>query len=254
MSCLRHPAGASPPAGKAPQQPCPVRARALRIDLADPCPGFPFTAAVRSLHGAGRAAAYGGGPHPAVGGGTGTAAREAGPGAGGGALGAHRRTAVGDHRAPGGTRTHRCRRGVGVLARGDGTGPPGGLAAVARAAGWWWPYERVAVVAECPPELHRGGAWPGNAPAPFGADLTFPPVPATAPGGRSTRVPTGLGRRAPSTGRRRVRTQARALRPGVRRASADRSRRRRRAGASLTRCSFTGRRSGGPSAPPGPRS
>ncbi|MFW6691636.1 DUF6745 domain-containing protein [Streptomyces sp. MAR4 CNX-425] len=32
------------------------------------------------------------------------------------------------------------------------------LAAVARAAGWWWPYEHVAVVCERPAELHRDEA------------------------------------------------------------------------------------------------
>ncbi|MDT0265163.1 hypothetical protein RM844_02545 [Streptomyces sp. DSM 44915] len=32
------------------------------------------------------------------------------------------------------------------------------LAAVARAAGWWWPYERVAVLSERPTELHRDEA------------------------------------------------------------------------------------------------
>ncbi|MEE1940714.1 hypothetical protein V1L54_15095 [Streptomyces sp. TRM 70361] len=44
-----------------------------------------------------------------------------------------------------------------ALGAGDGAeaGPLGGLAAVARTAGWWWPYERVAVVAERPLELHR---------------------------------------------------------------------------------------------------
>ncbi|WP_055710767.1 DUF6745 domain-containing protein [Streptomyces torulosus] len=33
-----------------------------------------------------------------------------------------------------------------------------GLAEVARTAGWWWPYENVAVVAERPTELHRDEA------------------------------------------------------------------------------------------------
>ncbi|MFE6061001.1 DUF6745 domain-containing protein [Streptomyces sp. NPDC056431] len=33
-----------------------------------------------------------------------------------------------------------------------------GLAAVARHAGWWWPYEKVAVVCERPVELHRDEA------------------------------------------------------------------------------------------------
>jgi hypothetical protein len=36
--------------------------------------------------------------------------------------------------------------------------PLEGVAAVARAAGWWWPYERVAVVCERPAELHRDEA------------------------------------------------------------------------------------------------
>ncbi|MGW0706142.1 DUF6745 domain-containing protein [Streptomyces sp. NPDC002643] len=33
-----------------------------------------------------------------------------------------------------------------------------GLAEVARTAGWWWPYEKVAVVSERPTELHRDEA------------------------------------------------------------------------------------------------
>jgi len=37
-------------------------------------------------------------------------------------------------------------------------GPLEGLAAVAGAAGWWWPYERTAVVCERPVELHRDEA------------------------------------------------------------------------------------------------
>jgi hypothetical protein len=39
-----------------------------------------------------------------------------------------------------------------------GIEPPAGLAplgAVARAAGWWWPYERVAILTERPSDLHR---------------------------------------------------------------------------------------------------
>ncbi|OII69470.1 DUF6745 domain-containing protein [Streptomyces sp. CC77] len=39
----------------------------------------------------------------------------------------------------------------------EGT-PLEGLAAVAGAAGWWWPYERLAVVCERPVELHRDEA------------------------------------------------------------------------------------------------
>ncbi|MEU1528635.1 DUF6745 domain-containing protein [Streptomyces fagopyri] len=40
----------------------------------------------------------------------------------------------------------------------DRPGPLDGAAMVARAAGWWWPYERVAVVCERPTELHRDEA------------------------------------------------------------------------------------------------
>ncbi|MCG3041434.1 hypothetical protein L7D48_12840 [Streptomyces sp. S1A] len=55
---------------------------------------------------------------------------------------------------------------------GDGTGPLTGLAAAARAAGWWWPYERVAVVAERPLELHRDEA--GRLDRGDGPALVFP--------------------------------------------------------------------------------
>ncbi|MFJ8108139.1 DUF6745 domain-containing protein [Streptomyces sp. NPDC096132] len=37
-------------------------------------------------------------------------------------------------------------------------GPLDGLAAVSRSAGWWWPFERVAVVCERPVALHRDEA------------------------------------------------------------------------------------------------
>ncbi|WP_413755538.1 DUF6745 domain-containing protein [Streptomyces sp. MMBL 11-3] len=37
-------------------------------------------------------------------------------------------------------------------------GPLAGLAAVARHAGWWWPYEKVAVLSERPVALHRDEA------------------------------------------------------------------------------------------------
>lgn len=36
--------------------------------------------------------------------------------------------------------------------------PLEGIAAVARAAGWWWPYERLAVLCDRPAELHRDEA------------------------------------------------------------------------------------------------
>ncbi|MGW0964988.1 DUF6745 domain-containing protein [Streptomyces sp. NPDC002516] len=40
----------------------------------------------------------------------------------------------------------------------DEASPLAGLAAVARHAGWWWPYEKVAVVSERPSSLHRDEA------------------------------------------------------------------------------------------------
>ena len=40
----------------------------------------------------------------------------------------------------------------------DGTEALAGIAGVARAAGWWWPYEKTAVVTERPVELHRDEA------------------------------------------------------------------------------------------------
>ncbi|GAA2423387.1 DUF6745 domain-containing protein [Streptomyces macrosporus] len=55
---------------------------------------------------------------------------------------------------------------------GDGPGPLDGLAAVARAAGWWWPYEKVAIVAERPLELHRDEA--GRLDRSDGPALLFP--------------------------------------------------------------------------------
>ncbi|MGR4879891.1 DUF6745 domain-containing protein [Streptomyces sp. LARHCF249] len=47
-----------------------------------------------------------------------------------------------------------------------------GLAAVARAAGWWWPYERLAVVCERPVELYRDEA--GRLDRGDGPALAFP--------------------------------------------------------------------------------
>ncbi|WP_459247642.1 DUF6745 domain-containing protein [Streptomyces youssoufiensis] len=44
------------------------------------------------------------------------------------------------------------------LAAFDGTEALAGVSAVARAAGWWWPYENVAVISERPRELHRDEA------------------------------------------------------------------------------------------------
>ncbi|QBS44788.1 DUF6745 domain-containing protein [Nocardia sp. CS682] len=40
----------------------------------------------------------------------------------------------------------------------DAGAPLGGLAAVAREAGWWWPYEKVALISERPTALHRDEA------------------------------------------------------------------------------------------------
>jgi hypothetical protein len=74
---------------------------------------------------------------------------------------------------------------LGDLGRSDGPGGPegpglealhslalSGLAAVARAAGWWWPYERVVVVAERPEVLHRDEA--GRLDRADGPALLFP--------------------------------------------------------------------------------
>jgi hypothetical protein len=47
-----------------------------------------------------------------------------------------------------------------------------GLAAVARAAGWWWPFEREAIVCERPSELHRDEA--GRLDRADGPALAFP--------------------------------------------------------------------------------
>ncbi|MDX3071289.1 DUF6745 domain-containing protein [Streptomyces sp. MI02-7b] len=54
----------------------------------------------------------------------------------------------------------------------EGTGDLAGLGAVARSAGWWWPYERVAVVAERPLQLHRDEA--GRLDRGDGPALAFP--------------------------------------------------------------------------------
>jgi hypothetical protein len=54
----------------------------------------------------------------------------------------------------------------------EGTEALAGIAAVARSAGWWWPYERVAVVAERPLELHRDEA--GRLDRGDGPALRFP--------------------------------------------------------------------------------
>ncbi|MFR9800085.1 DUF6745 domain-containing protein [Streptomyces sp. MS06] len=54
----------------------------------------------------------------------------------------------------------------------DGGEALDGVAAVARAAGWWWPYERTAVVAERPVELHRDEA--GRLDRADGPALAFP--------------------------------------------------------------------------------
>jgi hypothetical protein len=50
--------------------------------------------------------------------------------------------------------------------------PLDGVAAVAGAAGWWWPYERTAVVCERPVELHRDEA--GRLDRSDGPALAFP--------------------------------------------------------------------------------
>jgi hypothetical protein len=50
--------------------------------------------------------------------------------------------------------------------------PLDGLAAVARSAGWWWPYERVAILCERPAELYRDEA--GRLDRGDGPALAFP--------------------------------------------------------------------------------
>ncbi|MFJ9646201.1 DUF6745 domain-containing protein [Streptomyces sp. NPDC101206] len=60
-----------------------------------------------------------------------------------------------------------------LCAFGPGAGTPlAGLAAVARSAGWWWPYESLAVVCERPVELHRDEA--GRLDRADGPALAFP--------------------------------------------------------------------------------
>ncbi|MET9395652.1 DUF6745 domain-containing protein [Streptomyces sp. NPDC006624] len=54
----------------------------------------------------------------------------------------------------------------------DGADTLDGIAAVTRAAGWWWPYERTAVVCERPVELHRDEA--GRLDRADGPALAFP--------------------------------------------------------------------------------
>ncbi|MGP4109500.1 DUF6745 domain-containing protein [Streptomyces sp. 4N509B] len=55
---------------------------------------------------------------------------------------------------------------------GEESAPLEGVAAVARAAGWWWPYERLAIVCERPVELHRDEA--GRLDRGDGPALAFP--------------------------------------------------------------------------------
>ncbi|MER6015697.1 DUF6745 domain-containing protein [Streptomyces bluensis] len=80
----------------------------------------------------------------------------------------------------------------------DGGEALDGVAAVARAAGWWWPYEKTAVVAERPVELHRDEA--GRLDRADGPALAFPdgfalhawhgmPVPAEFLDGLATLTP-----------------------------------------------------------------
>lgn len=48
--------------------------------------------------------------------------------------------------------------GANGAAAGEQGGPLAGVAAVAASAGWWWPYERTAIVCERPVALHRDEA------------------------------------------------------------------------------------------------
>ncbi|MGW4731923.1 DUF6745 domain-containing protein [Streptomyces shenzhenensis] len=80
----------------------------------------------------------------------------------------------------------------------DGGGTVEGIAAVARAAGWWWPYEKTGIVSERPVELHRDEA--GRLDRGDGPALAFPdgfalhawrgmPVPAEFLGGLTGLTP-----------------------------------------------------------------
>ncbi|MER7543400.1 DUF6745 domain-containing protein [Actinomadura sp.] len=51
-------------------------------------------------------------------------------------------------------------------------GPLAGLAEAARSAGWWWPYERLAIMSERPSELHRDE--PGRLHRGDGPALAYP--------------------------------------------------------------------------------
>ncbi|TDD75098.1 DUF6745 domain-containing protein [Actinomadura rubrisoli] len=51
-------------------------------------------------------------------------------------------------------------------------GPLAGLAQAARSAGWWWPYERLAILSERPGELHRDE--PGRLHRGDGPALAYP--------------------------------------------------------------------------------
>ncbi|MCP9208160.1 DUF6745 domain-containing protein [Streptomyces sp. NEAU-Y11] len=55
---------------------------------------------------------------------------------------------------------------------GAGSDPLAGVAAVARAAGWWWPYEKAVIISERPVELHRDEA--GRLDRADGPALAFP--------------------------------------------------------------------------------
>ncbi|MFE2447670.1 DUF6745 domain-containing protein [Streptomyces melanosporofaciens] len=59
-----------------------------------------------------------------------------------------------------------------AVADGAEPGPLAGVAAVARATGWWWPYEKAVIVAERPVELHRDEA--GRLDRGDGPALAFP--------------------------------------------------------------------------------
>ncbi|GAA4590734.1 hypothetical protein GCM10023194_48190 [Planotetraspora phitsanulokensis] len=80
----------------------------------------------------------------------------------------------------------------------------GGLAAVARAAGWWWPFERIVLVCERPSEAHRDDA--GRLHRAEGPAMSFPDGFALH-SWRGMPVPAGFGASMASLDAERIRAE-----------------------------------------------